>query len=145
MDELRNMATIKPDAIVRIAEEQGRTFKNAGIKTNQIRNFYAEINMMKLDFQELLRNVRKGRGASASNADKLDKLNRRMILLKPKLASAAGRQRKVKEVYQFVSLAIEGVKEASKHKNEQEWIDGLQNFFDLIESVVAYHKYYGDS
>ncbi|MEL6626639.1 MAG: type III-A CRISPR-associated protein Csm2 [Bacteroidota bacterium] len=101
--------------------------------------------MMKLDFQELLRNVKKGKGDSTSNAEKLDKLNRRMILLKPKLAYAAGRQRKVKEVYQFVSLAIDGVKEASKHKNEQDWIDGLQNFFDLIESVVAYHKYYGDS
>lgn len=147
--DLANMATIDTETIVEIAEMQGKAFKEAKIKTNQIRNFYAEVNTMKLKFQEFMRNKKKeklnGQGAGAtSNLKTLEDLNRKLILLKPKLAYAGGRQIEVKQVYTFFKHVIDGVSEASKDKDEDTWIKALENFFDLTESVVAYHKYHGD-
>ena len=56
---LANMATIDAETIVEIAELQGEAFTEAKIKTNQIRNFYSEVNTMKLKFQEFMRNKKK--------------------------------------------------------------------------------------
>ena len=133
MKPLDDMGTITPEEIVDVAKENARLFKEARIKTNQIRNFYAEINSMKLILQ-----TQKGKESEESI---LVKMNRKLILLKPKLAYAAGRQQGVKKVYDFMSRAINGVGAAEDNKK----LEAYQNFFDLIESVVAYHKYYGDN
>ncbi|MEO0584274.1 MAG: type III-A CRISPR-associated protein Csm2, partial [Bacteroidota bacterium] len=48
---LSNMAEISPETIVRIAQDQGSHYQSKRIKTNQIRNFYGEVNAMKLEFR----------------------------------------------------------------------------------------------
>ena len=131
LEKLDDMVSIGPADIIKIAEDQGRLFKNMRIKTNQIRNFYSEINSMKL--------IYKDRGLE--DEQRLNELELKLIMLKPKLAYAAGRQRGVRKVYDFMSAAIDGVKNAP----QDDKLKAFQNFFNLVESVVAYHKFFGDN
>lgn len=122
---LSNMATILPKEIVEIAEAKGKEFNL--IKTNQIRNFYNSIVEMKQDMKN-----------NAADAEVYSKL----ILLKPKLAYAAGRQTPVKGLYWFVEAAVNGI-ESPNEENSETFKKSMKNFFDLIESLVAYHKFHG--
>jgi len=108
--------------LVDIAEEEAKQLVKDQLKTNQIRNFYAAVSKMKIDYEK----------KPTYEAIKMD-----LIMLKPKLAYAAGRQKSVKKFYYLMNDAIQGV-EASTDKPK-----AIENFFALIESVVAYHKYYG--
>lgn len=60
-----------------------------------------------------------------------------ILLLKPKIAYAAGRKREVKPFQEFVDELID----ALLNSNDKE--KAVQNFFNIVESVVAYHKYFG--
>lgn len=156
-DTLRQIASIQPQDIVKIADKQGKYFKEQRIKANQIRNFYGEINAMKLSFQ-IGRGDEMGKGDENAgkiglNDATIDTLMRKAILLRPKLAYASGRQPKVRAVYEFMDAAITGIENASGGKEAREMNKqtkkevekAFQNFFDLVESVVAYHKFYGDN
>jgi CRISPR-associated protein Csm2 len=67
-----------------------------------------------------------------------DKVSSQLTMLKPKLAYAAGRQTAVRATfYPIMKSAIDGVTSANEKKR------ALENFFMFIESVVAYHKFYG--
>lgn len=116
-----------PQEINQRAEEKAKVFKKDGLKTNQIRNFYASITRLRVDFEK--------NGKKYS-----DDLETTLIFLKPKLAYAAGRQKAVKDhFYDFMKDAIDGVLESTDKEK------GMKNFFALVESVVAYHKFYGDN
>ena len=147
--ELKNMANISPEKIVQIAELEGEIFNLAEIKTNQIRNVYSQITAMKLILQQ---------NKNAEGKADYAALRHQLILLKPKLAYAAGRQAKIRDfVYNFMKDSIDGVINAKPTKKlldiykdetlaqEKATEQAYQNFFDLIESVVAYHKFYGDN
>jgi len=113
------------EEIVNAAEQKAEQFRKDRLKTNQIRNVYSEINRLKLEF-----------GQSDVN-----EIMTKIILLKPKLAYAAGRQRSVRQnFYPFMTGAIESVKSAS----DEGKVKAIQNFFLLVESVVGFHKFYGD-
>lgn len=116
-----DLAKIKPDDIVKISDEKGRLFKN--IKTNQIRNVYAKINSIRTKFKK---------------TKKYDEsIERSLILLKPKLAYAKGRKREVGTFQEFMFTCIDAV------VNSKDKTLATENFLSLIESVVAYHKFYG--
>lgn len=118
--------------IVALAEERGKQFRQ--IKTHQIRSFYSEINAMKLRFSDRNREPE-------NKQDIVDILVNRMHLLKPRLAYRAGgrgpREGGIREFYTFISEVITGVQAANSKET------ALENFFILIESIVAYHKYHG--
>jgi CRISPR-associated protein Csm2 len=64
-------------------------------------------------------------------------IERDLILLKPKLAYAAGRQPRVKPFYELMKDAINttvNVEEARKPL-------ALQNLISITEAIVAYHKF----
>jgi len=103
-------------------DEQGKSFSK-DIKTNQIRNVFSKITS--------LRNIYK----SKRKYD--DELERALILLKPQLAYAAGRQEKVKIFQQEMNKIIDGVINSS-NKNL-----AIENFFAIVEGFVAYHKFHG--
>lgn len=127
---VEKMEAIEPYQIVEIAESKGRDFKL--IKTHQIRNFYSEITAMKNEVQM----------AGSKGALDESKLRMQLMLLKPKLAYAAGRQGKngsVMQFYEFITAVIEGVNQAQGEAFRQ----ALHNFFHLMESLVAYHKFFG--
>ncbi len=95
------------------------------VTTSQLRNVFSDINRIRMEwkFGEL----------------KEDRLPKELVLLKPKLAYAAGRHRNVEELKKELEEAIDKVATSSNVK-----VAG-DNFFRFVESIVAYHKYYGGS
>ena len=104
-----------------IGNAQGKTFSGQ-VKTSQLRTFYSAVNRIRVRFQQ----------DSAFSG-----IERSLILLKPKLAYAAGRHKTLKDFQSFMVQAIDGVVNSENQK------DALNNFFDLLEAVVAYHKFHG--
>ncbi len=132
MNNLNPLDTADIAAIVDEAKKQAQTFKNDKLKTNQIRNFYSAIAQIRIKFQE--KKSKNLEGRTGYDAVKTD-----LIMLKPKLAYAAGRQAAVKaNFYGFMTDAIKAV-EDSKDMDK-----AMAKYFSLIESVVGYHKYFGD-
>ncbi len=134
----QDLASLDAEQLVRLADENSREFVSKGkdedkLTTNQLRNVFAHIVQMRTDYRQLLV---EGHGKLSPEA--LNKLRRRLILLKPKLAYAKGR--KPSELQKFVTFttkAIEAVAASSKPQH------AFENFFALMEAVVAYHKYHG--
>lgn len=109
--------------LVQEAERQANLFKKDGLKTSQLRNFYSAILRIRQMFET-------GKGEYTSE------IKSQLVLLKPKLAFAAGRQTAVRKSFKpFMDTAINGVLAA----NDKE--KALEHFLALIESVVAYHKF----
>ena len=116
-----NLLTKDIDVIVQRAAEKAREYKSADLKTHQLRTFYGSISRM--------RNQTLG-----MSEGKYLKVKHDVTMLKPKLAYAAGRNSKnVKGFSDDMIRVVEQVKDDIT----------LENFFALVESVVAYHKYYG--
>ncbi len=88
------------------------------VSTSQIRNVYGTVKKLELE------------GESDDTVFKL-------VLLKPKLAYAAGRHDKIpgmKVLQKVLSDAIDLVSEKK---------DRFTNFCKFFEAILAYHKYYG--
>jgi len=113
----KGLRGLKGEAIVEIADKLGKFLKNKGLKTTQIRRF--------------LDGIRRIDAAADKDHFKRDDV----VLLKPKLAYAAGRdQRKVKPLMEVLNPAIDAVKDD---------YNDFKKLINLIESIVAYHKFYG--
>lgn len=113
------------DDIVRKAEEIAAQLTRDKLKTGQIRNFYSAITRMRTDFSV--------GGEKVSDTLKMD-----ISMLKPKLAYAAGRQTAVRATfYPVMKSAVDGIVNSGYHPA------AMRNFFMLVESIVAYHKFYG--
>lgn len=131
MSQLPNdLAELKPEDLNAIADEKGNDFTK--INTNQIRNVFANINAIRKDFKIAITT----KDAQDQN-EKINKIKRDLVLLKPKLAYAAGRQNVVKPFQEFLFELI------NKTVNSKKLELALENFFIMVESVVAYHKFYG--
>ncbi len=119
-----NLSTSDVSALVQKAEDMALQFTRDKLKTNQIRNFYSAITRMRADYEQ------------AENG--YEQVKSQLIMLKPKLAYAAGRQTAVRaNFYPFMTSAIKSVEDAPNK------IKAMENFFLLVESVVAYHKFHG--
>lgn len=134
MDIPTDLATISHQDMNQIADERGRLFAKGQprqrgrgsefvVKTNQIRNVFGHITSIRTEYR--------------ISKEFTDNIERELILLKPKLAYAAGRNRDVKQFQEFMFRIIDGV------MNSKNKVLALENFFSIIESVVAYHKFYG--
>jgi CRISPR type III-A-associated protein Csm2 len=103
------------------AKEQGQFFAEGRDKltTTQLRKFFGELKRI----QAL--------GYDNAKAD--------FLLLQAKLAYAVGRERKrggrVGKIEDFADMISRGIQEVNSKKE-------YQNFIDITESVVAYHKFY---
>ncbi len=120
----KDLKDISPEDIDFISNQRGKLFNEVKIKTNQIRNFYSKVISIRNEFK---------------NKKKLDdKLKKDLIMLKPAIAYAAGRQSSVRKFKDFIFKCVDAVIN-SNDKNK-----AMENFLSLIEGVVAYHKFYGD-
>lgn len=117
-----DFSQLDPQKINEVAREQGEKFARR-IRTNQIRNVYSTIAKIRSDF------FRGGNNFEAVYRD--------LVMLRPKLAYAVGRNNDVRPFQELFDEAINGV------INSVEKEKALSNFFLLAESVVAYHKYFG--
>jgi CRISPR-associated protein Csm2 len=64
------------------------------------------------------------------------RIEREVELLKPRLAYAA-RHEEVKPLKKVLDKAIDGVKNSNRKEK------AFENFLRFVESIVAYHKFYG--
>lgn len=126
LDNVNDLAELNPNDINLISEKYGEILadRNKGIKTNQVRNVYSSI----LSIRTKLKN---NKGAIDESIES------ELILLKPKLAYASGRQKNVKPLYSLFKKGIDGVISSSNK------VKALDNFINLVEGIVAYHKYFG--
>lgn len=100
--------------LVKHAEEFGPYLKQQRLETNQIRKFLDAVNRLKAQLIE---------GDFA-------KIETEVVLLKPKLAYAAARQKAAKPLGEVMSAAIDKVYS----------IEDFERLVQLIESIIAYHK-----
>ncbi|RMH04023.1 MAG: type III-A CRISPR-associated protein Csm2 [Nitrospirae bacterium] len=117
-EKLKDIETLSATTIVEIARRAGERLRFGGLKMNQIRRFLTELR----EIESMLKH----------NPEEIN-LQDRVILLRPKLAYAAGRQREVRPFMEILDPAIKGV---STRK-------GFDNLLHVVESIVAYHRYYG--
>lgn len=134
-EQLRLKTTLDKETVenlMKIAEDKGEYFSRVKkIKTHQIRNFYGAVNQLKLDYDRSKKN-------DSDFNQVWEKFNRELVLLKPKLAYAKGRNGEVGPFTKFMTQVIDLTLEAQQKDK------ALENFFELVQAVVAYHKFYGD-
>lgn len=126
-----DLKDLNPQMLVEYSEELGKRFAtgNDAITTSQLRNVFSDIKRIQLNWK----------------AKKMteEELVGKLQLLKPKLAYAAGKpsQRKkqdaIKKLKNELESAIDSVVNSGDKKK------AANNFFNLVEAIVAYHKYYG--
>ena len=89
------------------------------LTTSQIRRFYGEVKRIQSDF---------------------DSNRSSVLLLKPKLAYAVGRDKakkepsKIKDFYDQIQHGLNAIGDNSEN---------YQRFVDILESIVAFHKFHG--
>lgn len=127
------MDTVTAQEINQEAWDQADAFVNKDrLKTHQLRNVFSAIEKMRTQYKRIQR-IKDAEERMA----RMSKLDMDLILLKPKIAYAAGKQRSVRyNFFPFVQGAVDAVGR-SKDKDK-----AYQNFFALMESVVGYHKYF---
>jgi CRISPR-associated protein Csm2 len=112
--------------LVKEAEEFGKHIKGRGLKTNQIRKFLDTVNRLKVEIKVQIKTIDSG-GIILTDLPKIDA---ELVLLKQKLAYASARQDAIKPLKEVMDAAIDKVKDS----------DDFERFFQLIESIIAYHK-----
>ena len=126
------------EAMVTWAETLGRQLKDQGLTTNQIRALFGEVRQIQAEWSI------EGRRAHAV---------RRLILLKPKMAYRARKERgkAVSDLVDVLRPALDLVTKANPRpagsppggKDNQD--DNFQRFAEFFEAILAYHKAYGGS
>lgn len=120
----KDLSTTSASELNKIADHYGRMFAQIDkVKTNQVRNVFSSINGIRTNFKiQRIFN---------------DEIETEIVLLKPMMAYAAGRQKALMNFKDFMFSTIDAVlNSANKTK-------AIESFFHLIEAVVAYHKFYG--
>jgi CRISPR-associated protein Csm2 len=97
-------------------EIQPFSLNSRRLETNQVRKFLDAVNRLKADLTE--------------TGEFVGEIETEMVLLKPKLAYAAARQRAAKPLGEVISAAIDKV-----HSKKD-----FERLVQLIESIIAYHK-----
>ena len=106
--------------LVDAAKKLGKSLENRGLKTSQIRKVYGAVK--KIQVSEAFRQ----KDPTSMN----DLIMNDLIMLKPKLAYAAARNRAVTDLKDALTQAIDKVDSPEKFKN----------FVDFFEATLAYHK-----
>jgi len=124
LNSVRDMAVITAENLDSLANHYGKSFSQ--IKTNQIRNVFASIQ----DIRTKLR----------TKGEVTEEIHREIVLLKPKVAYIKGRNAQKPEFTTFYDMMRHSVDTtvSSGDKYEATW-----NFIRLVESIVAYHRFYG--
>uniref|UniRef100_A0A832A8V1 CRISPR system Cms protein Csm2 n=1 Tax=Desulfacinum infernum TaxID=35837 RepID=A0A832A8V1_9BACT len=116
--ELSDLKKLSMERLVEIADAVGAAVAKK-VKMNQIRRF--------------LDGTRKVEAELKSDAP-FEKVKDQIILLRPKLAYAAGRHQDVKELADILDAAVKSAAQTQ------------ENFVKLLrfmESIIAYHRFYG--
>lgn len=117
---------------VEFADEFGNFLANgvgkfqSGMTTSQIRNIFGELRRIQMNGYK-------------------DKEKTSFMLLKPKLAYVVKRNnaKNTHPLYKFFELFSVGFDVITKAENEQDGERKFENLMQLMEAVLAYHKFHG--
>ena len=112
--------------MVEHAEDFGPYLRKQRLETNQIRKFLDAINRLKAKLAQ----GETDETAPKDTARVFQEIEPEIVLLKPKLAYAAARQRAAKPLSDVMSAAIDKVHSLAD----------FERLVQLIESIIAYHK-----
>ena len=114
--------------LVREANALGKELAKNRLTTNQIRALFGEVRQIEAQWQ--------------MGNDQRKKAERRLILLKPKMAYRAKRERGrgVKELVSVLDPAIDLVIDEEEPQRKHE---NFQRFVEFFEAILAYHKAHG--
>ena len=119
--------------LVKKADNNAEVFHNERIKANQIRNFYGAVEKIKMKYA-------RNRTTERTLDQMAEAVKQDLWLLLPQLAYAKGRNNSTKMFCESMKNAVQRVLESAEGYQHK----ALENFFIYVESVVAYHKFYGD-
>ncbi|KMW69879.1 hypothetical protein WN50_39770 [Limnoraphis robusta CS-951] len=121
--------------LVKDMEAFGQFLKEGGLKTNQIRKFLDAVNNIKIKLNlEIKDKGEKDKGEDAAILiSDCPKIDAELVLLKQKIAYASARQNAVKPLKEVMDAAIDKVQDS----------EDFERFFQMVESIIAYHKYAG--
>ncbi len=107
------------------AEDLGSRLKNANLTTSQIRALFGEVRQIQAQL--------------SLGEQERDRALRKLILLKPKMAYRARRERGrgVEELTSVLDPAIDLVVGGSDQEIQEQ---NFQRFVDFFEAILAYHK-----
>jgi len=135
LNGVHDLSQLSPEEINSISEHYGHLLAEVQkVKTNQVRNIFSTVMVLRTKLQTLRKNEK---GNEDNKEQWFDEFRNDLILIKPKLAYASGRQRNVRPLYELLSKGVD----ATVNANDKE--KALKNFIQLVESIVAYHKFYG--
>jgi len=116
------------EVVVKWADQLGRDLKEMGLTTSQIRALFGEVRQIEAQW-------------SVDTATR-QTAARRLVLLKPKMAYRARKERGKAVSYLVDALypALDLVIQEKDHKKQ----DGnFARFVEFLEAILAYHKAYG--
>ena len=142
--EANKLYNYQIDNLVNDAEDFGNYLSELNLKTNQIRKFLDTVNRLKVqiaiavkDNNKVKDNDNKSQPFELTNQPKI---HADLILLKQKLAYAYGKKKRgkfdsdeakaLKNLKDVMDIAIEKVEDS----------DDFERLFQLVESIIAYHK-----
>ena len=131
LDEISKLKMLKDLSIKLIADENGYADKIAhtlrNMKTAQLRRFFGAIKSIERTIEE----------ENSENA--WDEVEAEFYLLKPKIAYAKGRKLIPEEFYQVLKVSLNKINVGTNGEK----IENFKRFVKFLESIVAYHKFYG--
>lgn len=116
------------ETMVRIADQLGRDLKNQGLSTSQIRSLFGEVRQIQAQW--------------SMGAAQQQLAQRRIVLLRPKMAYRSRRERG-KAVQDLVAVLDPALSEVINEKDPKKQRDAFQRFVEFFEAILAYHKAYG--
>ena len=129
-DELRTIICDPNGAetLVKYADQLGKSLKENGLTTSQIRALFGEVRQIEAQW--------------SMDGEARQRAARRLVLLKPKMAYRARKERGrgVQELVGVLDLAVDEVIHERDLKKQDEDFGGFVEFF---EAILAYHKSYG--
>jgi CRISPR-associated protein Csm2 len=131
LDEISKLKMLKDLSIKSMADENGYADKIAhtlrNMKTAQLRRFFGAIKSIERTIED------------EKSEKAWDEVEAEFYLLKPKIAYAKGRKLIPEEFYQVLKVSLNKINIGS---NEDK-IENFKIFVKFLESIVAYHKFYG--
>jgi CRISPR-associated protein Csm2 len=116
------------EKLVQVAKELGKKLEEMDLATNQIRALFGEVRQIEAEW---------GMGEEARR-----RALRRLILLKPKMAYRARRERG-RGVQELINVLQPALDEVVREKDTQKQDGNFSRFVEFFEAILAYHKAYG--
>jgi CRISPR-associated protein Csm2 len=114
--------------LIKDTEAFGNYLKTEGLKTNQIRKFLDSVNRIKTEIAVKTRDMESESGVIS--LEQIPKIETQVVLLKQKIDYAAAKQKAVKPLQEVMDIAIDQVHD----------VEDFERLFQLVESIIAYHK-----